>query len=284
LAFSEYFDNTESETIDNKIIILKKVKSLRQLRRTEKELVRLCYKEAIIKGFTLKGIQQYIASKTKIWIEWSCLEYLKKAEEQENREWYMRLAKDHFAYVNIFRKAIDEVEECKKQNWIIVMDPKTEHSVRVQALKELHALSKTYTLIVKDLPFVTLLTKYYDRNLLFINNNDSAADAKEKMLDNENQKLDRNLDNDTTKYHHNNKLNDKDDDKINFNGDRSGKTITVVKNNNTPNNSEENTSQYKDIDYEMMGDLARQGRMPDIIKGKGYEEITEEDWDKITTP
>jgi hypothetical protein len=46
----------------------------------------LNYKEAIIKGFIIKGIQQYITSKTKIWIEWSCLEYLKKTEEQENRE------------------------------------------------------------------------------------------------------------------------------------------------------------------------------------------------------
>lgn len=45
------------------IIILKKIKYLRQLRRAEKELVRLCYKWAIIKGFTLKGIQQYIACK-----------------------------------------------------------------------------------------------------------------------------------------------------------------------------------------------------------------------------
>ncbi len=79
-----YKDNSDFEFSD-KIIILKKVKSLRQLRIIEKELVRLCYKEAIIKGFTLKGIQQYIASKTKIWIEWSCLEYLKKAEEQENK-------------------------------------------------------------------------------------------------------------------------------------------------------------------------------------------------------
>ena len=37
----------------------------------------LYYKEAIIKGFTLKGIQQYIAS--KIFIEWPCLAYLKKS-------------------------------------------------------------------------------------------------------------------------------------------------------------------------------------------------------------
>ena len=70
-----YYSDSESEFFGNKIIILKKVKSLRQLRRTEKELVKLNYKEAIIKGFTLKGIQQYIASKTKIWIEWSCLEF-----------------------------------------------------------------------------------------------------------------------------------------------------------------------------------------------------------------
>jgi hypothetical protein len=90
LAFPDnYYDrygDIDTEFFGSKIIILKKVKSLRQLRRTEKELVRLNYKEAIIKGFTLKGIQQYIASKTKIWIEWSCLEYLKKSEDQENKE------------------------------------------------------------------------------------------------------------------------------------------------------------------------------------------------------
>jgi hypothetical protein len=78
------FDNINDFEFSDKIIILKRVKSLRQLRRTEKELVKLNYKEAIIKGFTLKGIQQYLAIKTKIWIDWSCLEYLKKAEEQEN--------------------------------------------------------------------------------------------------------------------------------------------------------------------------------------------------------
>ena len=63
MAFSDNFDNyddADSESY-NKLIILKKVKSLRPIRRTEKELVKLCYKEAIIKGFTLKGIQQYIA-------------------------------------------------------------------------------------------------------------------------------------------------------------------------------------------------------------------------------
>ena len=157
--FPDRYSDIESEFFGNKIIILKKIKSLRQVTKIQKELIRLKYNEAVIKGFTLKGIQQYIASKTKIWIEWSCIEYLKKSEEQENREWYFRLAKDHFAYINIFRKAIDEVEEYKKQNWLMVMDSKVEHSVKVQALRELHSLSKTYTLLLKDLPFVTRLTK-----------------------------------------------------------------------------------------------------------------------------
>jgi hypothetical protein len=60
LAFTDNNSNNfnygnDFEFSDN-LIILKKVKSLKQLRRTEKELVRLNFKEAIIKGFTLKGI------------------------------------------------------------------------------------------------------------------------------------------------------------------------------------------------------------------------------------
>ena len=72
LAFTDKNSNNfnygnDFEFSDN-LIILKRVKSLRQLRRTEKELVRLNYMEVIIKGFTLKGTQQYITTKTKIWI------------------------------------------------------------------------------------------------------------------------------------------------------------------------------------------------------------------------
>jgi hypothetical protein len=72
LAFSDIgsknYNDINEDIFGNRIIILKRVKSLKQLRRTEKELVRLNYKEVIIKEFTLKGIQQYVAAKTKIWI------------------------------------------------------------------------------------------------------------------------------------------------------------------------------------------------------------------------
>jgi len=164
LAFSDgflkHYSNTNTEIFEtNKITILKKIKSLRQLKKTEKELVRLCYKEATIKGFTLKGIQQYVASKTKIWIEWSCLDYLKKTEEQENREWFYHMAHDHFAYVGAYRKCIDEIVQYKKELWLLAMDAKTDSSTKIQAIKELHNLSKTYTLLIKDIPFVTNISK-----------------------------------------------------------------------------------------------------------------------------
>ena len=168
-----YLNETDKDIFGNRIIILKRVKSLKQLRRTEKELVRLNYKEAIIKGFTLKGIQQYIATKTKIWIEWSCLESLKKAEEQENREWYYHMARDHFAYVGAYRKCIDEIDLLKKEMWNIMMDSNTPKETKIMASKELHSLSKTYTLLIKDLPFVTNLTKFYDQDMLNSNFNSS---------------------------------------------------------------------------------------------------------------
>jgi hypothetical protein len=68
------------------IIILKKVKSVRRLKNTEKKWTRLCYKEVILKGFiVIKDNQCYTASKTNIWIERTGIEYLKKSEEEEIR-------------------------------------------------------------------------------------------------------------------------------------------------------------------------------------------------------
>ncbi len=43
------------------------------------------------------------------------IEYLKKAEEQENKGWYYYMAKDHFAHVGAYRKCIDKIEQLKKR-------------------------------------------------------------------------------------------------------------------------------------------------------------------------
>jgi hypothetical protein len=170
--FNYHTDNTISnERSANNLIILKKVKSIRFLKNTEKEWVRLSYKEAILKGFSLVNhIQCYIASKTKIWIERSGIEYLKKSEEEEDKKWYINLAKDHFAYVGVHRKAIDELEQCKKELWSMMADPEATDSEKVQMLRELHNLTKSCALFLRDLPFVANLTKYYDMNFFMENN------------------------------------------------------------------------------------------------------------------
>ncbi|MDR4492427.1 MAG: hypothetical protein R2685_16280 [Candidatus Nitrosocosmicus sp.] len=155
----------------NNLVILKRVKSIRQLRNSEKEWIRLCYKEAVLKGFiVVNDIQCYIASRTKIWIERSGIEYLKKSEEEENRKWFYHLAKDHFAYVAAYRKAIDEIELYKKELWKLYIDKRTSQSEKIQIKKELHSLTKTYTLLLRDLPFVHNLTNYYDMGFFNSNN------------------------------------------------------------------------------------------------------------------
>jgi len=81
------------------------------------------------------------------------------------------MARDHFAYVGAYRKCIDEISQYKKELWNIVIDSKTDHHTRIQALKELHSLSKTYTLLIKDIPFVTNISKCYDKDILNSNYN-----------------------------------------------------------------------------------------------------------------
>jgi hypothetical protein len=276
LAFSnnnsEYFNESDEDIFGNRIIILKRVKSLKQLRRTEKELVRLNYKEAIIKGFTLKGIQQYIATKTKIWVEWSCMEYLKKAEDQENREWYYHMARDHFAYVGAYRKCIDELDILKKEMWNIIMDSKAEMYSRVQATKELHSLSKTSVLLLRDLPFVTNLSKFYDlsdgneylsdKPSLINYNNGSLNPVNNPLIKEEIQEVEKS----------NNP----------FPNDVVSKKAIIKT--SGPRVDNELPSKYKNLDDRINEDMQRQLHIKDSLKNKRMDEITDEDLNKVITP
>lgn len=273
--FSNEYSNTDSEFFGNHIIILKRVKSLRQLRRTEKELVRLNYKEAIIKGFTLKGIQQYIASKSKIWIEWSCLEQLKKTEEQENKEWFYHMAKDHFAYVGPYRKCIDEIEQYKKQIWDIIMDSKTTQETKIQSFKELHNLSKTYTLLIKDLPFVTNLSKYYDKNILNSNYNDFKY-SKITYSNNNNRLCGKNLD-----VEKNLSRPESSDNQFNFNDIEDE---NVLFDHSGLKDDNKDSGKYKQIDDKIMEDMQSQITNSDTANSKSQDEMTVEDMDNLITP
>jgi len=196
LGFSDSRDHYLSKVNDNirsrfdeNIIILKKVTSIRQLKNREKEWVRLCYKEAILKGFVMvNDIQCYIASKTKIWIERSGIEFLKKSEEEEDKRWYYNLARDQFAYVGVYRKTIDEIEQYRREMWSIITDPEATNTEKIQATRELHSLTKTHTLLIRDLPFVTNLSKYYNLDLINSNSRSQKTDFQKTINDEKSEK------------------------------------------------------------------------------------------------
>jgi hypothetical protein len=159
------------------------------LKNTEKEWVRLCYKEAILRGCSIVNqIQCYIASKTKIWIERSGIEYLKKSEEEDDKKWYFNLARDHLTYVGVYRKTIDEIEQYKQVLWSIVEDPDATNMEKIHATRELHNLTKTHILLLRDLPFVTNLSKYYDQDLINSNFHQQQTNLQQIMEDKKSEK------------------------------------------------------------------------------------------------
>ena len=128
--------NTDSDKPD-KIQISKRVKSIRQLKNIEKELVRLSARK-LFRGLgnNIKYIQDYILSKTHILVERTGMEYLKKSEELENKMWYSRLAKDSFLYVGTYKKAVDEIAQLKTETWAIFMDSETSQSEKIHTIRE----------------------------------------------------------------------------------------------------------------------------------------------------
>jgi hypothetical protein len=115
------------------------------------------------------------------------LEYLKKAEEQENREWYMRLAHVHFAIIGVYRDAIDQLQQLTQELWKIVMDDRSTQSDKTAAIKEIHNIEKTKVFLLRYLPFITRISKYYDLTLYnneIPNKSSNSIDNKPKPIAN----------------------------------------------------------------------------------------------------
>ncbi len=159
------------------------------------------------------------------------------------------MAKDHFAYVGVYRKCIDEIEQYKREMWNIIMDSKTEHYTRIQALKELHRLSKTYTLLIKDLPFITNLSKYYDKDILNTNYNDFKC-SKITYSNNNNQALDKNLIDEK-----NLSRPESSDNQFNFNDIKDENTLL---DHSGLKVDSKDSDKYKQIDDKIMEDMQRQ--------------------------
>jgi len=60
---------------------------------------------------------------------------------------------------------LDEIQQLKNELWRIILHSKSENSVKITTVRELHNLVKK-VLILRDLPFITRISKYYDIALL----------------------------------------------------------------------------------------------------------------------
>ncbi len=166
-GIKDYLESNSFPYDDDEIKVSKKIRSLRQLTRVEREMVKMVFKQASIKCLTLEDTQKYIALKTNIWIIMNpCLELLKKSEEQENREWYFRLAKDQEGFILSHKRAMDEIEQYTRELWGMAEDPNTKEKTKIKVIQTLHELTKTTVLLQRDLPFLTGLWKFIDSDIL----------------------------------------------------------------------------------------------------------------------
>ena len=190
--------------------------------------------------------------KTKIWIEWSCLEYLKKAEEQENREWYFRLAKDHFAYIAVYRNAIDSLQQLIHELWQIVMNDKSSLSDKTAAMKEIHNIEKTKVLLLRDLPFITRLSKYYDLTL----SNSSLSIKSSNSIDNKPKPIPNLLDKENK---------DRYENLTQFDNIDVSEALEILKGYKLDMNNNPKTTTCKNIDDPVLEDMQRQSQTDDSL-------------------
>ena len=136
-----------------------------------------------------------------------------------------------------------------------------------QPVKDIHAL-------IRDLPFVTNVSKFYDESV--INSNyDNTKELKNGYLNNNNQGI------------VNNSINRKDFDKAAnphipfFNGAVDEKTLLDESGLKV---DDKNQSKYKNLDDEIFEDMQRQLCVTDSLEGKSIDKMNDEDFDKLITP
>lgn len=137
-----------------------------QLTTIEKEKVKVLYREATIKGFELYQIPQFIQIKARLNVSYHFIKTLKQMQYDDDRNWFYELARDSHAYLGHYRLAIDKLDQLEKELWLIIMNPKIDVPARVMAVKEVHSIIKTGTLLMRDLPFITNLSRLYDLSTL----------------------------------------------------------------------------------------------------------------------
>lgn len=160
----------EVRAISNRVIpsshsnltILKEIKYLNQLSQLDRMKCQTACMQGIIRGYAIHDLSVYIKAKTKFQLSYRAVEQLIKIIKAEDRKWYYYMARDNFEYVSVYRKAITSIEEYQREIWLLTISPNSDNDTKLNCYKELHNLTKTLVLLLRDLPFITQLSKYYD--------------------------------------------------------------------------------------------------------------------------
>lgn len=144
------------------------INSLTELDLIQKERVQLAFREGTIRGFDIKGLPIYIKSQTGIDISYKLVLRLRRIQSINDRRWFVTYARDQYAYIGVYRKCIDELDSLRKECWALIMLKTTKEENKIAAMKEIHNIVKTQVLLLRDLPFIMDLSKYYDPNIIDI--------------------------------------------------------------------------------------------------------------------
>lgn len=147
----------------SKITIDKRITSLKHIKKKDIELISLVYRQGILRGFELEDLQKYIGIRTRYWVDRNIISKIAKREHDFDLKWFYSISRDRIAYIGLYRKCIDELELVKKECWNIVMNPSVKDSVKIKSLREIHSVTQTIVLLLRDLPFVANLSNYYDQ-------------------------------------------------------------------------------------------------------------------------
>lgn len=136
--------------------------SYKYLTPLQREEIDNAFRGGVIRGYKIDTVGLYITLKTKIRVSQKFVFRIRIKYIKDHKEWLLAYAKDSYAFIGVFRKAADELDALKDENWKIVQAKNVDIKVKADALREIHNLSKSTVLLMKDLPFITNLSKYYD--------------------------------------------------------------------------------------------------------------------------
>jgi hypothetical protein len=138
------------------------------------------------------------------------------------------------------------------------MNPKSSPSVKISAAKEIHAVSKTKTLILRDLPFITQLSRFYDTSKF------------DKHLPNETESSVSLINNKQKMLVHNLKESCLEDDYDSYKTDYEN-----IENSQLEGTTIHNSNEYKKLYDEMTKTILSEINDSDPLKGKNSEDLTE---------